>query len=160
MTEPTRRSIPVAVRPRSRLHALLAKFAPRWFAAPTPARTSDVRLTDAGIPGPLQRAPTAPNDRVHAYRARRLLWLAVRSVAFAGTAVAVAWAFRNSYDGPMLPRVVFGVGTFGWLAAAAIAHFARPAHRPAGTDAGERRGPRWDYFLSWIGLLWASLSLL
>jgi hypothetical protein len=105
-------------------------------------------------PAPMASAAPVRQDDAVTFRTT---W---RPIVFLVSASVVALAFRRFYDGPMLPRQVFGIGSPLWLAAAIIAHFARHRGRSNDETPGGRRGARLDLVLTWISALWASLALL
>ena len=76
-----------------------------------------------------------------------------RLLASGTVAVGTALALRAFYDGPMLPRSVFGIGALGLLLAAAAVWRRQPK-----ADESRNR-PQLREVLFTIGVLWTALWL-
>lgn len=135
------RPVPAVTEPRSRLGRWLGDFGRRWLTR-----------TARGA-----RDASQPDERLSSLQGLSLSLRALPLVAFVASTAAVAWAFRAYYGGPMLPRPVFALGGVAWLVAGMVV---RAWRKPVREGNAPPRGPRLDYVLEWIGLLWAWLALL
>jgi hypothetical protein len=59
----------------------------------------------------------------------------------------------------MLPDLAFAIGSVAWLAAGGVVRLRRGRKDENAGSSVARGGPRLDYVLLWIGLLWVSLAL-
>jgi len=116
---------------------------------------------------PLQESPPE-KQREHLNATRQVTihrLLSLRGVIFKSflsmaSALAVAWAFRVFYGGPMLPRGVFALGSVFCFAWATLARLGWRGQTWLGDTSVERLDQRILHVLYWIGMCWAALAVL
>lgn len=141
---------------RSRLRGLLNQIASRWFAVERRGvSAAPSQEQSEGPPAPLSDSQEAAARAVAGSgRQHRELWRILLSVVpFVGSGVAVGWAFRSFYGGPMLPQSVFAIGSLVWLVAGGAIRLARGGARPRAGTPADRGRPRAEH------VLWAALAL-
>lgn len=155
-----------AARPNQRMlgfRSLLALLVPRRFSEPLVQADHAVSLSRNV---PLQQSPPGQQlEHLNATRQAtvdrlvRLRGALLKSFALMASAIAVGFAFRAFYTGPMLPRGVFTVGSLFCFASATLGRLGWGGQTFKGDTSVERLDQRIFHVLYWIAMCWGTLAL-
>ena len=163
MTEPVVRPARAKSSQRLGFRSLLALVLPRRFSEPLVQTDHAVSLSRNVS---LQQSPPEKQlEQLDATRQAtvdrlvRLRGALLKSFALMASAIAVGFAFRAFYTGPMLPRGVFAVGSLFCFASATLGRLGWGGETWKGDTSVERLDQRIFHVLYWIAMCWGTLAV-
>ena len=163
VTEPVAQPAPGKSSRRLGFRSLLALLAPRRFSEPL-AQADHAASLSRNVP--VRQPP--PDEQLQHLDATRQATVArlvllrrvlLQSFASMASATVVALAFRAFYTGPMLPRVLFAVGSLFCFASATLGRLGWGGQSWKGDTSAERLDQRIFHVLYWIGMCWGTLAM-